>query len=130
MAFIISCAWLAIVAWLISRAVVQRNSFEALPHAPPRPARTAANLLVIAPVRNEAANVRRCLLGLASQTYPQQRLRVIVVADHSEDATPAVTNLVADGQFHVAVLTSPPLPQGRIGRAHACRIGANAAPSP
>lgn len=126
MTFIISCVWLAIVTWLISRAVTQRNSFVALPHAPPPPSRTAANLLVIVPARNEAANIERCLLSLVNQTYPQERLRVIVVDDHSEDATAKIAKVAAGEQSHVSVIASPPLPRGWIGKSHACWIGANA----
>jgi chlorobactene glucosyltransferase len=128
-AFIISSAWLAIVAWLISRAVVQCNSFEALPHAPPPPATNADNLLVIVPARNEAANIRRCLLSLVNQTYPQERLSVVVVDDHSEDATVDLARSVAHDGSRVGVISSPPLPRGWIGKAHACWIGANAATS-
>jgi chlorobactene glucosyltransferase len=127
-AFVVSCAWLAVVAWLISRAVAQRNSFEALASAPSSPTSTAANLLVIVPARDEAANIGRCLLGLANQTYPQEHLHVIAVDDHSEDATVQVATLVANGRPNIRVIASPDLPRGWTGKSHACWIGANAAP--
>jgi len=42
---------------------------------------------VIIPVRNEAGNIVRLLQDLAAQVYPKQLLEVLIVDDHSEDAT-------------------------------------------
>lgn len=55
-------------------------------------ARLAANQLppitVIVPARNEAANIVACLSGIAQQQYPAHKLHLIIVDDHSTDATP------------------------------------------
>lgn len=128
MSLVVSCAWLAVVAWLIYKAAIQRDAFQALPRAAPPSAETAATVAVIVPARNEAANIRRCLLGLAKQTYPQSCVRIIVVDDHSEDATAAVAESVADDHSQMIVIASPALPRGWIGKPHACWVGAGAAP--
>jgi cellulose synthase/poly-beta-1,6-N-acetylglucosamine synthase-like glycosyltransferase len=48
----------------------------------------AVTLLVAA--RNEAAHLEKCLSSLESQQYPGDFLEIIVVNDHSGDATPAL----------------------------------------
>ena len=128
MSLIISWIWLAVVAWLISRAAIQRDAFQALPCAAAPGAEAGEVVAVIVPARNEAANIRRCLLGLAKQTYPQSALPIIVVDDHSEDATAAMAASVAAAHSPIRVIASPSLPQGWIGKPHACWIGARAAP--
>ncbi len=45
---------------------------------------------IIIPARNEQHPLSRCLQAIAAQTYPAQKLAVVVVNDHSEDGTLAV----------------------------------------
>jgi succinoglycan biosynthesis protein ExoA len=45
---------------------------------------------VIVPVRNEAAQIRRTLLGLAGQDFPETDFEILVVDGLSDDGTPAV----------------------------------------
>ena len=47
---------------------------------------------VVIPARNEAATVGRCLRALIQQTYPPDRLEVILVDDHSSDGTLSVAD--------------------------------------
>jgi cellulose synthase/poly-beta-1,6-N-acetylglucosamine synthase-like glycosyltransferase len=49
-----------------------------------------SSVSVIIAARNEEANIRQCLLSLASSTYPARLLEVIVVDDHSTDGTSSV----------------------------------------
>ena len=44
---------------------------------------------VVVPARNEAANIDACLRALATQTYPDDHLEIIVVDDRSSDDTAA-----------------------------------------
>lgn len=44
-------------------------------------------ITVIIPARNEEANIRGCLESLLSQSYPTNLFQVIVIDDHSTDAT-------------------------------------------
>ncbi len=46
---------------------------------------------VIVPARNEEINIKACLQAILDQTYPRQLLDIIVVDDHSEDRTAAIT---------------------------------------
>ncbi len=44
-------------------------------------------ITVIVPARDEENNIGKCLTSLARQTYPKELLEIIVVNDHSTDAT-------------------------------------------
>jgi len=45
---------------------------------------------VVVPVRNEAACIRKTLLGLASQEFPSHEYEILVIDGASEDGTPAI----------------------------------------
>ncbi len=45
---------------------------------------------VVIPARNEAANIADCLESILNGSYPLDLLEIIVVDDHSEDATAAI----------------------------------------
>ena len=119
-----SCALLVIVAWLILRAFRQRALLPPVPAAAPPPSNSAPHIAVIVPARDEAANIERCLRCLIPQTYPADRLRILVVDDHSADATAAIAAAIAVDHPQLGVRSSPPLPSGWVGKSHACWIGA------
>jgi chlorobactene glucosyltransferase len=125
--FALSCAWLALVAWLILRAFHQRDLLPPL-HKPLARAEAAPHIAAIVPARDEEANIARCLDGLLAQSYPAARLDVVVVDDHSADATLAIAGAFAARRPQMRVLQAPPLPAGWIGKCHACWAGARAVP--
>lgn len=125
---IVSCAWLAVVAWLISRAFGQRNLLHAIAPQPLPPDQSVPSLAVIVPARDEAANIALCLRSLLDQTYPSQHLQILVVDDHSADATLAIAKSIAKADPRLRVLESPTLPAQWVGKPHACWVGACAAP--
>jgi chlorobactene glucosyltransferase len=125
---ILSCGWLAIAAWLILRAFNQRRLLPSIVAVSATPAGAAASVAVIVPSRDEEANIGPCLQGLVAQDYPAEHLRVLVVDDHSADATPAIATAMARIYPRLRVLSSPSLPHRWIGKSHACWIGACAVP--
>lgn len=127
MDLVFSSAWLAIVAWLILRAVKQRGLLPRLTPASPPACEAAPRVTVIVPARDEAANIARCLRSLLAQDYPADRLSVVVVDDHSSDDTAAIVRASAAGHPRLALLASPPLPPRWTGKSHACWIGARGA---
>ncbi len=77
-------------AWLIDRYRIwfqQINPFQ--PTGTPAP---AIRFSVIIPARNEAANIRKFLGSILQQQYPRNLFEVIVINDHSTDATAAEVN--------------------------------------
>jgi chlorobactene glucosyltransferase len=124
MALALSCFWLAIVGALIFRAFRQQQAFEVLREAPRLPEHEAASVTIIVPARNEAAKIGACLAGLANQTHPRSRLRMVVIDDDSSDSTYETASAIGRRNGTVEVTSAGPLPSGWTGKCHACWIGA------
>jgi chlorobactene glucosyltransferase len=124
--FLLSCAWLAVVAWLLFRVFSQRNLLERPFPIAATQAGAAPKIAVIVPARDEEHNIERCLGCLMAQDYAADRLSVIVVDDHSTDATLSAAESLAARYANILVLRCPPLPPGWIGKSHACAVGARA----
>jgi chlorobactene glucosyltransferase len=84
--------------------------------------------MIVIPVRDEAGNIGACLRCALKQDYPASRLRIVVVDDHSGDATIALAAQAAQADPRVTLVRSPPLPPRWIGKSHACWIGATSPP--
>lgn len=92
---------------------------------PPRHAPAGLGVSVIVPARDEAANIGDCLAALRAS--PGEAIEILVVDDHSTDATPAIVAAHAAEDPRVRLVTPPPLPPGWAGKPHACLAGARAA---
>jgi chlorobactene glucosyltransferase len=126
---LLSSLWLALVVWLIARAVRQSNVLARVPVSTGDPHATAPKVAVIVPARDEAANIGPCVESLSAQEYPSDRLALIVVDDDSADETSAIVAALAKRDDRVTLLRTPPLPPGWKGKVHACCIGVAAAPA-
>jgi chlorobactene glucosyltransferase len=120
--FALSLAWAIIVAWLLWRAIRQDRAFERLEPAAPPP--IAPWISVVIPARDEAMHIGQCVASFLAQTYPSDRLRIVVVDDHSADETAEIVRRLARRDARVSLVPSPPLPAGWLGKPHACWIGA------
>jgi glycosyltransferase involved in cell wall biosynthesis len=113
--------WLEVsllVRWLLGWLLALR-----LPLLPPGTPSQPGRLSVLIPARNEAATLPHLLAALV-----RQRLRpdeVIVIDDHSSDATAAVA-LQASGELPIRVLQPPPLPADWCGKTWALHHGVQA----
>jgi cellulose synthase/poly-beta-1,6-N-acetylglucosamine synthase-like glycosyltransferase len=107
---------LSVLLFAVARR--SRAQFLALPEVEQRPEAdgAAGRVTVVVPARNEEAVIARCVSSLAGQA------RVLVVDDHSEDATAAAARAAGAG-----VVAAPPLPPGWLGKPHACWTGAQQA---
>ena len=124
MELVLSCAWLALVIWLLVRAFNQRDRLRPLPSRTPR---AAPIVTVIVPARNEEINVERCLHGSLAQDYPASCFKLLLVNDHSIDDTAAIALSLARCDRRLSVLRSPLLPSRWLGKSYACWVGAQAA---
>src|SRR5579884_152462 len=106
MELILSAAWLGLVIWFVWRAFCQRDALRALP---PRAVDVAEDVAAIVPARDEAHNIAPCLASLLAQTYPADKLRIVVVDDESTDDTAAIAASFAP---RVRVLRAGALPPG------------------
>ncbi len=105
----------ALILWFARRSRAQYLRLpELLPveeAIDPSPLATA-----VIPARDEQANIARCVRSLAPF------VPVIVVDDHSRDATAEEARAAG-----ARVVSAPPLPEGWLGKPHACWTGAREA---
>lgn len=99
------------------RVAWRRRAAPALPPAPEDP---ADDVTVLLPVRDEEANLPRCLDTLLVQTA---RPHVLVIDDGSTDATPALAAERAAAEPRLSVIRAGPLPDGWGGKVHALHRG-------
>lgn len=91
-----------------------RRQYLRLPELPASESRETRGLVTaVIPARNEEAVIARCVRSLAPQA------QVVVVDDHSTDRTAEEARLAG-----AVAIPAPPLPQGWLGKPHACWTGA------
>ena len=79
---------------------------------------------IIVPARNEIDNIEICLRGLTAQTGQPGGFSIIVVDDGSEDGTAAAVERQIERGRPVELIAAGPLPDGWVGKPHACWRGA------
>ncbi len=129
MALVSSLVWLAIVVWLIGRALRQNFAFRRLAPASDAASSGWPPIAVVVPARDEAENIAGCLSALASQHYPAGQLWIIVADDHSTDMTVAIVSALRRSDGRLVLVRCPELPAGWTGKSHACWLGSRAAPA-
>jgi hypothetical protein len=110
-------AWAAaaIPAWLFRRNLSAYRS-------PPEPADGQARprVSVLIPARNEEPSIQAAVeAALASDGVD---VEVLVLDDHSEDATAAIVRRLAESDRRVRLLNGPELPDGWCGKQNACWV--------
>ncbi|HEY7515962.1 MAG TPA: glycosyltransferase, partial [Vicinamibacteria bacterium] len=75
---------------------------------------------IVVPARNEAAAVEAAVRSLLAQDYP--RHEVFAVDDRSTDSTGAILDHLADEDPRLRVIHVSTLPQGWLGKNHACQL--------
>ena len=77
------------------------------------------HISILIPARNEERNIEACLQSLVE--LADQPLEIIVLDDHSEDRTAAYVRSFAERSGSVVrLLQGKPLPEGWMGKSHAC----------
>jgi hypothetical protein len=77
-----------------------------------------ASVSVLVPARNEAGNIRSCLEAVLAQGDAVRE--VLVYSDESADETEAIVRSIARVDQRVRLLVGTGLPQGWVGKPHAC----------
>jgi hypothetical protein len=110
----------ALPAWLFRVNLRAYRPPPARPRVGPPP-----RVSVLIPARNEERSIGAALeAALASQGV---ELEVIVLDDHSEDATAPIVRRFASHDPRVRLLDGPELPDGWCGKQHACWVLAQSA---
>lgn len=126
-ALLCGAIWLLLVLYLLSRALRQfRAHRNATLRAAPGESRSAP-VSIIVPVRNEIPNIASCLAGLTAQRGLAAGSTVTIVDDGSEDGTAEIVRRHLAGDSPVRLIAAGALPDGWVGKPHACWRGALAA---
>lgn len=116
--------WTILVLYLLRRALRQFRAHRRSALAMPARRSGSPTVSIIVPVRNEIRNIAACLEGLSAQTGLSGQSSIIVVDDDSEDGTAAAAKHHAAGDQRILVTAAGALPQGWVGKPHACWRGA------
>ncbi|MCA9133999.1 MAG: glycosyltransferase [Planctomycetales bacterium] len=114
------------VALLLLAAIPALLVVRNLPlfHGPPPAQRGQGNepqteaISVLIPARDEAEGIAAAIYSVLQNSTT--KLEVIVMDDHSSDATAEVVAGIARSDQRVRILSAPPLPEGWNGKQHAC----------
>lgn len=117
-------AWLAIVVVLLTRAGRQGRAIERLDPKLDAAVEGASTVEIIVPVRDEAANIERCLAPLLQQGRSDGRVKITVVDDASTDGTADLVAILAGRHSGLRVVTAPDLAPGWTGKTAACWFAA------
>lgn len=85
---------------------------------PGSPDSDAPGLSVLIPVRNEEEAIAEALRSILC--HPAPNLEVVVLDDHSTDATASIVRSIAATDARVRLVQGAPLPAGWCGKQHAC----------
>ncbi len=85
-----------------------------------------SDISILVPARNEERNIGDCLQALLA--LRGRKHEILVLDDHSEDGTANIVSRIAgDPDTGVKLLQGGPLPEGWMGKSHACSQLAQAA---
>lgn len=90
-----------------------------------QPARSTIRCSIVVAARNEQTRVEHTVRRLLAQTHVEVEL--IVVNDQSTDRTGEILKQLAREDSRLKVIHITELPDGWLGKCHACHIGAKAA---
>lgn len=125
--------WLAIVACilaLVPALMFVRNLrfYQPPPLVGPRCDGWRPAVSVLIPARDEAASIRAAVTSVLASEAVQ--LELLVLDDHSSDATAAIVQDLAARDTRLRLYRAPPLPPGWCGKQHACSVLASLATHP
>lgn len=119
---------LAYNAAITSLTLLTERAFADAPTTP-RYEKQAGSVAVIMPARNEARNLPRTLPTLLEAAAHYGNAKVIVVNDHSTDATATILQKIQathpDGHLLTVMEIDTPLPSDWFGKPRACWVGAH-----
>lgn len=108
----------AVLFPLVGYALYGLRGLRHIPRSPwpPPPAAAAPRVTVYVPARNEERSIERCVRSLLDQTYPRDRVRVVVMDDRSTDGTGEILGTIAAADERLTVLHGSSLPAGWMGK--------------
>jgi cellulose synthase/poly-beta-1,6-N-acetylglucosamine synthase-like glycosyltransferase len=100
--FQITAVFLAVYAMLI---LLYRHWFMSFEQFDPSKIETPQTFFsIIIPARNEEANIGECLLSILKQSYPSELYELILINDHSTDATVSIVEKLQLKYTHLKLM--------------------------
>lgn len=121
----LNAASLVVFGYLLNGLLWTRRRLPRLIEVEPPPRSDWPRVSVVVPARNEAPQVETAVRSLLAQDYPD--LEVVAIDDRSEDATGLLLDGLAAQDARLRVVHVEILPDGWLGKNHACARGAEAA---
>lgn len=78
-----------------------------------KPIREYPLVTILIPVKNEERNIRNLIHDIADQTYPTQRIEVLIIDDHSTDDTVNVVQGLCLQYNFLSLIRNPPENRGK-----------------
>lgn len=116
--------WAGLVLYLLCRALLQFRAHRTAALSMPSLSRGLPTVSIIVPVRDEIDNISICLDGLSAQSCLCGASSIIIVDDDSQDGTATAVATRAAVDATIRLVAAGALPQGWVGKAHACWRGA------
>jgi len=110
------CLLLSLIPALVFR--VNLWAYRSPPGADPNADAPAVSVLI--PARNEEALIGDAVRSVLAN--PGGAFEVLVLDDHSEDATAAIVRAIAERDPRARLIPAPELPPGWSGKSHACQV--------
>ena len=107
-----------ILFYLIIRTITVLYNFTIQPFLLNLIPENKAKVSILIPARNEEKNIKRLLEKLQKQNYPH--FEVLVYDDQSEDGTAKIVKHFEDTDQRFRLLNGSELPEGWLGKNHAC----------
>ena len=115
---VVVAALVVMLAMALLPTIMTIVNLFALRDPPRTPASAAVSVLI--PARNEEAGIAACVESVLTSSNTD--LDVIVLDDHSTDATAAIVREIAKRDSRLSLHEAPPLPPGWSGKQHACHV--------
>ena len=113
--FIASALTIILINFIINNILFKNiNNFKLPDHILKSPPLVS----VLIPARNEEKNIKRILVSMAKQDYPN--LEILVLDDNSTDATSQIVQDFAQKDSRIKLIKGAPLPKGWKGKCFAC----------
>jgi biofilm PGA synthesis N-glycosyltransferase PgaC len=94
----------ALTIFYVSILWAYKNEWEDIQETGEQPATGSVTISIIIPARNEAKNIFNILHDISEQNYPAELFEVIVIDDHSDDETYAISSTFAKRHPHFKTL--------------------------
>lgn len=99
----ISIAWTLFAGAALAVLIQRHRGLKALQPMIEGPD-TWPSLTVVIPTRNEETNIKTCLKSMLQQTYPLDRLSILVVDDSSTDQTRKIVAALASEYTQIRLI--------------------------